>query len=628
MPTWGRRGSFSAITFTAVALTVVAVVAYFTRPAIPQPDPNSLVSYKARFLARAARQAVKWRVSDSDPFADARALDRPVMVFAGSAACQAARTLDEDVFSNREVAARLNNDFVCVRVDTDQEPEWRGAYLPMIRGELADPGYALLFFAPDGTFLTWIGRRAWYDKPDFNDFLGRLSEITAQSKSLDGPTQAQGEQSQERQDLRGGGSVAVPDVDGFIAAIGTPIAFWQWHGGMYRVLLQSGDLARLNTRLTADLRSPRVDLVDGGFFRVAFGPDPRYVEFDKSATDCAEMLAVLARAYVTTNDPFYKYWYDRSLKCLRSQFFATEPWSAHIEVETEEDGRSARNSFGAAVQRASSDLVLRRAAIPLGLVQRENPLMVPFVVEGLPMPEWIASLQRVSDSSVVDPLGDAWLDSSAFVVARTFEAASVLRDDEALQLARQWSSRLHEFRAGSDEVRHATQGRGMARRWLGDYAAFADAMFEQFVATGDEEKLTEGEAVLRRALEVYSQADPGDVVAVVHSDAGVPLDMPSIVDGDEPPALPELMLACFRYGCVLGDRELRQRAAAIAQRFAPVANGRPWLFSSYFAAAQEVMLTGCTVTSSPDLRASVRQFPPSVRNGEVGARGRVYAGSN
>ena len=65
MPVWGRRGSYAAVTYTAVALVTVALVAHLSRPLIPPPEPNLLAGYRARFLARAAKQEVSWRIADA-----------------------------------------------------------------------------------------------------------------------------------------------------------------------------------------------------------------------------------------------------------------------------------------------------------------------------------------------------------------------------------------------------------------------------------------------------------------------------------------------------------------------------------------------------------------------------------
>lgn len=627
MPVWGRRGSYIAVTYTVVALVGITVFAQCARQLIPPPEANDLEAYRAGFLARASRQAVKWRTSDSSPFAEARRLDRPVMVFAGTAASQAARRYDDRVFTNREVAARLNQDFVCVRVDLVQEPEWRYAFLPVLRLNVgADPSYAVYFFKPDGSLLTWTGRRAWDDRADFNDFLGLLSLVSDQWRSS-GPgqeSQAQSEQTAERTLLRSGASVAVPDFDGFVQSYAERRMFTFWNAGRYRFLLQAGRYADVAQLLGGELCTPRTDLVDGGFFRIASGADLRLVEFDKTAAMNADMLAVLARAYVATREPVFEYWYRRTLACIEEQFFAGEMWSSYVESDVREDDRSLRNSFGAAEKRTLFDSELRAFAPRLGM--SDNPLAVPhlpdtgFVVkERDGLERAVEKLRSVAPVSGIRLSSDESLDSLGFVVARLFEAATWMDDAKARQMANVGYARLASFRAGTNEVRHSTTGRGLSRRWLGDYTAFADASLEAFLSNGSETALSQGESVLRRALELFTRTGPGDIVCVTKgSRDALDLEMPALLDDGWTPALPWLATLCYRYGAVLGDEALRQRAVDVVERFSPVANAEPGLFPTFYSMALEVSVTGVIVDkggqpSAPD----VRTLRASTRNTEV-----------
>ncbi len=612
MPTWGRRGSYVGATSVMVALVAVGVFVQCNRTLIPPPDNNDLAGFKSRFLNRASRQGIDWRTTEQQPFAEAARLGKPVMVFAGTAASQAARRNDDEVFSNPEVWARLNRDFVCVRVDLGTEPEWRSALLPVLRNQVgADPGFAVWFFKPNGQLLTWMGRRAWEDTPDYNDFLGSLAEIKQQfvTSPEDTWTQSEREQHEEYVRLRQVSTRSLPDIDAYFATLDQPSTFFQWQAGKYRALLQAQRTEQARLSLRRDLSTPRADLVDGGFFRLGSGNDPMQVEFDKLATVNAEMLAVLARAHANTGDPLVAYWYRRTVECLKEQFMAPDEWSSYVENTIAEDGRSFRNSFSVADTRTKLDSTTRSYLHRLGLDARTNPLMAPYLVDpdaSLQDEDLLAlvvgSLRRATDSSRLLPAKDKTLDAAGLVVARTLEAAWVMDDQDTIKLALQWAEGLREFRAGTDEVNHSTFGRGLSRKWLGDFAAYADAMLFAFAATGDESWLDDGELVLRRALELFRHDEPGDLVAVAGSMAAtgpLKLDMPSIVDDGPPPALPSFMSVCFRYGAVLGDKDLRQIAVDVAERFSSAANQAPTAFSSFFASALEVVETGCVVTNVP-----------------------------
>jgi uncharacterized protein YyaL (SSP411 family) len=608
MPAWGRRGSYVGVTTTIAVLAAIGVFTSCSKDLIPPPEFNDLAAYRARFLSRAGRQGIRWKTTDNDPFAEAARLGRPVMVFAGTSASQAARRFDDEVFTNPEVWARLNRDFVCVRVDFGTEPEWRSAFLPVLRNTVgADPGFAIWFFKPNGQLLTWIGRRAWADSPDFNDFLGRLSEVSSDFASL--PTtawsQSESEQRAESAVLHQTTSRAVPDMDALFASMVQSQSFFQWKPGRYRALLQAGREDDAAFLLKSELASPRADLLDGGFFRIGSGASPALVEFDKSAATNAEMLSVLALAFDATGDPLFDYWYRRTELCVAEQFMDGAPWSSYVENPVAEDGRSLRNSFSVAALRTEVPADARGFAERLGLDPRRNPLMAPYLADpSLAGDEGVetalAALRKVRRKSEVVPGRDDALDSAGVVVARSIEAALVMGDQTALERALAWARRLREFRAGTDEVVHSTFGRGLGRKWLGDFAAYADAALMAYTATGDEDWLADGTLVLRRALELFVREQGVVSVAGAHAHVGpLSLEMPSVVDNGAPPALALFMSVCFRYGAVLGDAELRRLAVEVAERFSSTANLTPQSFTAFLCSAQEVMLTGCRVARDP-----------------------------
>ncbi len=609
MPTWGRRGSYVGATSTIVALVLVGVFTQCSRDLIPPAENNDLAGFRSRFFSRAGQQGINWRTTEQQPFAEAARLGKPVMVFAGTSASQAARRFDDEIFGNTEVWARLNRDFVCVRVDLGTEPEWRSALLPVLRNRVgADPGFAVWFFKPNSQLLTWIGRREWENKPDFNDFLGSLSAVTQvfHSTPADSWTQSEREQHDEVVNLRQTSTQTMPNMDAYYSSLVQPRTFFQWQPGRYISLLQGQYFEDARQFLRRDLGTPRADLVDGGFFNFGSGSDPMQVEFDKLASVNAQMLAVLARTYVATRDPVFEYWYHRTVECLSEQFMAPEEWSSYVENGVGEDRRSFRNSFSVSDVRTRLDAQARAFAPRLGLDARTNPLMTPYLVDPDStiktrelLDGVVGSLRNATDKTKLAAAKDNTLDAAGLVVARTLEAAWLMDDQKTIDLALGWANRLRDFRAGTDEVNHSTFGRGLSRKWLGDFAAYADAMLQAYTVTGDEMWLKDGELVLRRALELFQHDEPGDIVSIAGTMASagpLRLDMPSIVDDGPPPALPWFMVVCFRYGAVLGDRALRQTAVDVAVRFSSVANETPTAFSSFFAAAQEVLLTGCVVT--------------------------------
>lgn len=772
----GRPVNYTAVTLTVCVLVAVSFMSQCGRKHIPLPPPNELVVYKATdFLYRARfqpiiwhttdmapfnwesldqgtldleslslsesdkeslgleqlsdgsldralpdRDSLDWRLLPREPFAKARHYNKPLMLFIGAGWSHSARRFDEAVFGSRELALRLNNDFVSVRIDLTTEPEWRGALLPISSAQGAiDPGFTIWFLQPNGEIITAVRRTDWGNRDEYSEFLATLDFVSfvheikwdsldpeekeefrdettwlwnAKTERADRLAVMQSRrqaQIDDLEDLIGSSSDSrAPDIDRFTAAVdplpyrGTldnyDVAFISpfetWTAAQFRVLLQAGNITAASDLLLGKLLAsrqydvrvdresksvteefaPKVDLVDGGFFWLGSRTGERSLEFGKLATDQAEMAAVLAHLWRATGVELYRYYCRRALESLLgrkvlvydkdSSQIVTEladaqflidggPWPSFIDVLTMPNDQSARHSFSNARLRTEFDLYDYSNYSKIGLDSKNNSQMVPFITgldtlakEKELLDGFVKKAQEIGDEraqqqgkdSELDdrdlrPGGMDQLDSAATTIARALEAVRMLGDDELLAVLLKRSERLESYRAGPDEVRHTLDiyRLGGTDMWLGDFTAYSDAMMEVYLATGDESKLLVGKRVLERALLVFGTEDDSVFVAASgqRPDMGaLSLYVPSIVDDGQPPALPALVRLAFRYGAVTGDDALRKIATGVWVKYSKLANEHPASFSSFIAASQEAMLTGCIVVAGEDRVAEARRL--------------------
>lgn len=597
MPIWGRRESYAVVTNTVVVLVVIGASAYWFRDLILPPEPNDLAAFSEAFLKRASRQSINWRTSSSNPFEEALKLNRPVMVLASYSASATARRFDDEVFSKREVSARLNQEYVCVRIDLSNEPEWHSAFLPISRATSGvESGFTIWFFRPDGTLLTWIGRRSWTDRTDSNDFLGRLNDVSDswRQSTSDDWLRAERDQKAERELLRSGRTKSVLDFS--LVAPERIRPFFQWSANdTYRKILQ-GEEIRAIADVKQNLSSPRFDLIDGGFFRLSDGKNKMQVEYDKDAVTNAEMAALCAKIWAASNDPVFLYAYRRAIESLAMQFMVPGHWTSSIACEIEPGGRSKRHSFGPGKIRVEFSESAKRFSNSVGLNSRDNPLAVPYLFNAdalmkdqKAISQFINEVRSDAKNTEVLLSDDDILDSSAFVVARTIEAALVTEDEQSLLLALGWANELARFRVGKNDVLHSTKGAGRNFRSLNDYVAYADAKLWQFNATGDPTSIIDGEIVLRRALELFSRNTDTDIVLSTSTDSHLgPLDleMTPIIDGYS--GIADLLRVSYLYAHSLEDIKLQEFCHRLVERLANATNLHSEHFSSFFVASYVV----------------------------------------
>src|SRR5579864_1815929 len=96
------------------ALMLALAVALAANCRSREPPPSF------RFSPRPNRAAeIRWRAWSPAVFADARASGRPILLSLSAIWCHWCHVLDETTLSDERVIARLNADFVPVRVDAD-----------------------------------------------------------------------------------------------------------------------------------------------------------------------------------------------------------------------------------------------------------------------------------------------------------------------------------------------------------------------------------------------------------------------------------------------------------------------------------------------------------------------------
>ncbi len=89
---------------------------------------GALKSSPSLYLREAASSAIRWQRWGPEAFALSRALNRPILIDIGAVWCHWCHVMDQTTYSDPEVAAILNRDFVPVKVDSDERPDIDGYY--------------------------------------------------------------------------------------------------------------------------------------------------------------------------------------------------------------------------------------------------------------------------------------------------------------------------------------------------------------------------------------------------------------------------------------------------------------------------------------------------------------------
>ncbi|MBF0607071.1 MAG: thioredoxin domain-containing protein [Candidatus Magnetobacterium sp. LHC-1] len=137
---------------------------------------NRLKSEKSPYLLQHADNPVDWYPWGAEAFTAAQTQDKPVFVSIGYSTCHWCHVMAHESFEDNDVAAILNDSFICVKVDREERPDVDSVYINACQIMTGTAGWPLtVIMTPDkkpfftGTYIPRSTR---------NGYLG-LIEIAA-----------------------------------------------------------------------------------------------------------------------------------------------------------------------------------------------------------------------------------------------------------------------------------------------------------------------------------------------------------------------------------------------------------------------------------------------------------------
>jgi uncharacterized protein YyaL (SSP411 family) len=292
--------------------------------------PNNLADAVSPYLRSHADNPVDWQPWGSAAFAAAAARDVPVLISIGYSTCHWCHVMARETFSDPELAAYLNANFVSIKVDREEHPDVDSSYLAAAGAFTEQLGWPLNVFAtPTGRAFfagTYFPPTPVQGLPSFREVLGAIRDAWVGHRSEVEETARQVADlvtgGPERQ-LVEGGAVTLPEVtsesaDGPWPAFDDLVGQLEHyedheHGGfggapkfpvapVLGFLLErgeagdhtAGELARrtLAAMASSDLRDP----IEGGFFRYSTKADWTDPHYERMLYDNALLLELYAQS--------------------------------------------------------------------------------------------------------------------------------------------------------------------------------------------------------------------------------------------------------------------------------------------------------------------------------------------
>jgi uncharacterized protein YyaL (SSP411 family) len=285
---------------------------------------NRLANATSPYLLQHANNPVNWYPWGAEALQKAKDENKLIIVSIGYSACHWCHVMEHESFEDKDVAAVMNEYFVCIKVDREERPDVDQIYMSAVqlisgRGGwplncvcLPDqrPIYAGTYFRKnDWTSLLFNLADYYKQKPeDANEYATRLTEGIQKYESI-GFVETQPDYTKE--DLE----VIVNNwkkyFDKIEGGLGTAPKFpmpnnWQFLV-RYAHLFQNEEVAGLAKLTLQKMAFGGIyDHLGGGFARYSVDGLWHVPHFEKMLYDNGQLVSLYAEAYTWNPDPLYK----------------------------------------------------------------------------------------------------------------------------------------------------------------------------------------------------------------------------------------------------------------------------------------------------------------------------------
>jgi len=317
-----------------LAYVVAAVVAIQTLTGIATGGENArsnfkytnhLIHEKSPYLLLHAHNPVDWYPWGEEAFAKARRENKPIFLSVGYYTCHWCHVMERESYSNPQIAAIVNRDFVAIKVDREERPDVDGVYIRFLEATTGGAGWPMnVFLTPGlkpffgGTYFPPADRgtvpglpsvlknvaAAW--QRDHEKILGTADKLTQQLAAYSGgsvaavePSALQAAYSEMRSDYdaTNGGFGGAPKFP-------RPVALEY----LMRYSLRGKNKDALDMALhtlDAMARGGMHDQLGGGFHRYATDTTWHVPHFEKMLYDQAQLALAYLHAFQITHHDAY-----------------------------------------------------------------------------------------------------------------------------------------------------------------------------------------------------------------------------------------------------------------------------------------------------------------------------------
>jgi uncharacterized protein YyaL (SSP411 family) len=595
--------------------------------------PNRLAGESSPYLLQHQLNPVDWQPWDQEALAQAREHDRPLLVSIGYSACHWCHVMERESFEDPDVAALMNEHFVCIKVDREERPDVDALCMEACQAMNGHGGWPLnTFLSPElvpffaGTYFppetrggmpswrqvllavadAWNTRRTELREQSAR-VLGSLS-ATARMTPADAPISddalSEAVQGLVRSYDRANG--------GFGGAPKFPMA------SSIELLLARGVTEPALGTLRAMARGGIYDQVGGGFARYAVDATWTVPHFEKMLYDNAQ----LARAYLHG-------WLASGEERMREVCCETLDWALRemrgpeggFCAALDADSEGVEGKFYVWSLSELQDVLGDRAQDALAYFT-PAPFEGALVLEArgpapAALPEIRAALLAARSQRVWPGLDDKRLTAwNALMIGALAEAGAVLERPDYVDAARACAEFvLTELRDSEGRLlRTWKDGRGRIAGYLEDHAFLLEALLTLYEASFEERWYHEAVRLAGVMIERFGDSERGGFFTTAVDAGELPARRKDLDDSPTPSGNASAAFGLLRLARLSGDSAYEEQALGVLRLLSPLAARHAMAFAHLLRAADFHLARGAEVAVvGPDPEALLRAVRGALR---------------
>jgi uncharacterized protein YyaL (SSP411 family) len=341
---------------------------------------NKLANENSPYLLEHSTNPVNWYPWSDEAFDLAKTENKPVFLSIGYSSCHWCHVMEQESFMDPDVAKKMNDTFVCIKVDREERPDIDSLYMTLSQVMTGTGGWPLnIILTTDRkpvfafTYIPRVSRNnmiglmdlcdnisdIWKNKREEMEKNGdeaisrlknmQISEISNVSLDYEKTINSAYESLKKNYDKEYGGFGSAPKFPSFQHLI--------FLMNYYKKYGTKDAMEMVEHSLKMMYMGGMYDHVGGGFHRYSTDPFFRIPHFEKMTYDQAMAIIAYSYAYDITKDNFYKNVVYEIYNFIRRELFYKGFYTAEDADSDNEEGKFYTWTYAELMEAAGKNFI-------------------------------------------------------------------------------------------------------------------------------------------------------------------------------------------------------------------------------------------------------------------------------